>query len=356
MLSPFDPAIPPGRQGFRLPAEWEPHAATWLAWPHKEASWPGRLERIPPLFVEMVRQLAPGEHVHLNLNDAAMETEVRERLQAAGVAATDYTLHQIPTNDAWARDHGPMFLVRDHGGRREQVILDWGYNAWGGKYPPFDLDDVVPTRVAQELGLPVVAPGIIMEGGSLDGDGRGTLLTSESCLLHPNRNPQLDRQAIETYLGDYLGARKVLWLGEGIEGDDTDGHIDDLTRFVAPNTVVTVVEDDPADANFQPLRANLLRLQHMSDADGYPLRIYQLPMPAPLEYDGQRVPASYANFYIGNEVVLLPTFACPADARARAILEVLFPTRRVLGIDCRDLIWGLGAFHCVTQQQPALIP
>ncbi|MHB8735608.1 MAG: agmatine deiminase family protein [Terriglobales bacterium] len=356
MPAPFDPSTPPGRQGFRLPAEWEPHAATWLAWPHKEASWPGRLDRIPPLFVEMVRHLAPGEHVHLNLNDDAMETEVRARLQAAAIPATAYTLHRIPTNDAWARDHGPMFLVRDQGGRREQVILDWGYNAWGGKYPPFDLDDVVPTRVAQELGLPVVSPGIVMEGGSLDGDGRGTLLTSESCLLNPNRNPHLNRQAIETCLGDYLGARKVLWLGEGIEGDDTDGHVDDLTRFIAPNTVVTVVEDNPADANFAPLQDNLRRLQHMTDADGFPLRIYQLPMPTRVEYDGQRVPASYANFYIGNEVVLLPTYGCPADARARSILEVLFPTRRVLGMDCRDLIWGLGAFHCFTQQPPALLP
>jgi agmatine deiminase len=262
--------------------------------------------------------------------------------------------HHIPTNDAWCRDHGPIFIQRDRDGGREQAIVDWGFNAWGGKYPPFDLDDIVPTRIGAELGLRVFAPGIVMEGGSLDVNGRGTLLTTESCLLNPNRNPGLDRREIERYLVDYLGVRRILWLGDGIEGDDTDGHVDDLTRFTDPRTVVTVVEDDPADSNYAPLRDNLERLRSMRDQDGEPFRIVTLPMPRPLEHEGQRLPASYANFYVANGVVLLPTYDPARDETARLTLQELFPTRRVVGIDCTDLVWGLGAIHCVTQQWPAV--
>jgi agmatine deiminase len=234
------------------------------------------------------------------------------------------------------------------------MILDWGYNAWGDKYPPYDLDDVIPSRIGADLGIPVLSPGIVLEGGSIDVNGAGTLLTTESCLLHPNRNPHLDRSEIESMLRRYLGVTQVLWLGEGIEGDDTDGHVDDLARFVDARTVVTAVEVDPADSNYAPLQDNLERLGKMTDQDGKPLRIIPLPMPRPLWHEGQRLPASYANFYIGNGVVLMPAYDSERDEIARGILQDLFPTRRVVPIESTDLAWGLGACHCVTQQWPAL--
>ena len=336
-----------------MPAEWAPHRGTWLSWPHKEASWPGKFAPVPEVFARMIGELVPHEEVHINVAGPDMEAEVRAVLARAGVPPARVTCHNIPTNDAWCRDHGPIFLQRERGGTVEQAIVDWGFNAWGGKYPPFDLDDVVPTRIGAELGLPVFAPGIVMEGGSLDVNGVGTLLTTESCLLNPNRNPHLDRAAIEQYLRDYLGVRHILWLGDGIEGDDTDGHVDDLSRFADPHTIVTVVEDDPGDPNHEPLRENLARLRSMRDQDGAPFRVITLPMPRPLQHEGQRLPASYANFYIANGVVLLPTYDPDRDEIARATLQELFPTRRVVGIDCTDLVWGLGAFHCVSQQWPA---
>ena len=336
-----------------MPAEWEPHRGTWLSWPHKEASWPGKFTPVPAVFARMIGELVAHEEVHINVGGADMESDVRDVLARAGVPRARVFFHHIPTNDAWCRDHGPIFIQRDRDGR-EQAIVDWGFNAWGGKYPPFDLDDVVPTRIGAELGLRVFAPGIVMEGGSLDVNGRGTLLTTESCLLNPNRNPRLDRREIERYLEDYLGVRQILWLGDGIVGDDTDGHVDDLTRFTDPRTVVTVVEDDPADPNYAPLRDNLERLRSMRDQDGEPFRIVTLPMPRPLEHEGQRLPASYANFYIANGVVLLPTYDPERDESARLTLQELFPGRRVVGIDCTDLVWGLGAFHCVSQQWPAV--
>ena len=335
-----------------MPAEWEPHRGTWLSWPHKEASWPGKFAPIPAVFARMIGELVVHEEVHINVAGRDMESDVRDVLSRARVPADRVFFHHIPTNDAWCRDHGPIFIQRDRDGHREQAIVDWGFNAWGGKYPPFDLDDVVPRRVGAELGLRVFEPGIVMEGGSLDVNGRGTLLTTESCLLNPNRNPRLGRDEIERYLRDYLGVRRILWLGDGIVGDDTDGHVDDLTRFIDPETVVTVVEDDPADPNYAPLRDNLERLRSMRDQDGEPFRIVTLPMPRPLEHEGQRLPASYANFYIANGVVLLPTYDPERDEAARVTLQDLFPTRRVVGIDCTDLVWGLGAFHCVSQQWP----
>ena len=334
-----------------MPAEWAPHRATWLSWPHKEASWPGKFEPVPGIFAEMVRWLVPGEEVHINVRDAAMEQEVRALLAGRAVPLGNVVFHHHPTNDAWCRDHGPIFVHRPD---RSEVILDWGYNAWGNKYPPYDLDDTVPTRIGEELGIPVISPGMILEGGSIDVNGRGTLLTTEACLLNPNRNPSLSREQIEAQLRHYLGVRHILWLGDGIEGDDTDGHIDDLTRFVGPRTVVTVVEENRADPNYQPLQENLERLRTMTDQDGAPLEVVTLPMPRPLYYEDQRLPASYANFYIGNQVVLLPAFDPPHDAEAGAILQRLFPDREVVAIDCTDLVWGLGAFHCVTQQWPAL--
>jgi agmatine deiminase len=298
----------------------------------------------------MVEELSTGEDVNVNVLDEADEARVAAVLAGSTIARRERVhLRRIPTNEPWCRDHGPIFVVRDD----EVAVVDWGYNAWGGKYPPFDRDDAVPQRVAALLGMRAFRPGIVMEGGSLDVNGRGTLLTTESCLLNPNRNPTLDRAAIERHLGEFLGIRHVVWLGDGIAGDDTDGHVDDITRFVAADTIVTVVEDDPADENHRPLQENLARLRAARDQDGKPFTILTLPMPRPVEREGQRLPASYANFYIGNAVVLVPTFADPNDARALDVLARCFPQRRIVGIDSRDLVWGLGAFHCATQQQPS---
>ncbi len=336
-----------------MPAEWAPHRGTWLSWPHRESSWPGNFAPVPRVIAEMVRHLAPGEEVHINVADQAMEDGARRVLREAAVAEDNVFFHHFPTNDAWCRDHGPIFVQRAApNGGRESLITDWGYNAWGGKYPPFDLDEQIPRQVAERFGIPRVEPGMILEGGSIDVNGLGTLLTTEACLLNPNRNPELTREEIEARLRDYLGVTKILWLGDGIVGDDTDGHIDDITRFTDERTIVTCIEDDPRDENYAPLRQNLDRLEAMTDQDGQPFRIVTIPMPRAVVYDGQRLPASYANFYIGNEVVLLPAYDPERDEIARATLQELFPTRRVVPIDCTELVWGLGAFHCLTQQWP----
>ena len=342
----------PASLGFRMPAEWEPHAATWLSWPHKEASWPGYFEPIPAIWVAMTRALVPHERVNILVNDATMRRAVGDQLRAAGVPLDRITVHEIRTDDAWARDHGPTFVTRSAGGRTELAAVDWIYNAWGGKYPPWDNDNAVPQQIATQIGIRRFEPGIVLEGGSIDVNGRGTLLTTEACLLNPNRNPELAREQIEQYLRDYLGVRHILWLGDGIVGDDTDGHIDDLARFVDPLTVVTVLETDPHDENYDRLQANYARLRTMTDQDGRPLRIVTLPMPAPVYCEDQRLPASYANFYIANGVVLVPVFDDPNDAPALEILQGLFPSRRVVGIEAREMVWGLGACHCVTQQEP----
>jgi agmatine deiminase len=339
----------PALLGFRMPAEWEPHAATWLAWPHKEDTWPGNFAPIPAVWVQIVRALTPSERVNILVNNTAAAAGVRELLHAAEVPDRNVSLYEIPTDDAWMRDHGPIFITR----RAELAAVKWRYNAWGGKYPPWHLDDAVAEKVCASLGVPVFRPGIVMEGGSIDVNGQGTLLTTETCLLNPNRNPHLGREQIEQYLCDYLGVRHVLWLGQGIVGDDTDGHIDDLTRFVDPTTVVTVMETDSRDENFEVLQANYQRLLGMTDQNGRPLHVITLPMPRPISYRGQRLPASYANFYIANGVVLVPTFNDPNDAAALQTVQDLFPHRRVVGIHATEMVWGLGAIHCATQQQPA---
>ena len=348
--------------GFRMPAEWEPHEATWLAWPHNPETWPGRLKFIPPIWIQMIKPLHVHEKVHVCVNDEAMEKEVGAILKRHDIGQNVF-IHRIPTNDAWARDHGPIFVKRDDVGARSSrpgggtpplQILDFIFNSWGQKYGPWDLDDVVPQRVAEYLKMPCIQPGIVLEGGSIDVNGKGTLLTTEQCLLNKNRNPHLTKNEIEQYLTDYLGVTNILWLGDGIVGDDTDGHIDDIARFVNSTTVVTVAEEDPADENYKPLQDNLKRLQSMKDQDGKPLNIVTIPMPGPVIYQDQRLPASYANFYIGNGVVLVPTYKHPNDQRALEILKGLFPKRRIVGIDAVELVWGLGAFHCVTQQQPKI--
>jgi agmatine deiminase len=337
-----------------MPAEWEPHAGTWFTWPRPEGiSFPGKYDTVPPVYAELISHLAAVENVHINVWHAEMEAWVRGLLKKNGTPLERVSFHHFPAYEPWCRDHGPIFVVREKNGRRERAVVDWGYNAWGGKYPPFDLDDAVPQHVAKLRGLPLFSPGIVMEGGSLEVNGSGTLLTTEACLLNPNRNPELTKDQIEQYLCDYLGVTNVLWLGDGIVGDDTDGHIDDLTRFVNPNTVVTVVEEDPSDDNYQPLEENLQRLRTLRDQDNQLLRVVELPMPRLLEHEGQRLPASYANFYIANELVLVPTYRDPNDGRAVEILQNEFPDRRVIGVDSMELIWGLGSFHCISQQEPA---
>jgi agmatine deiminase len=337
-----------------MPAEWEPHAGTWFSWPRPEGiSFPDKYDTVPPVYAELIRELVAVEEVYINVWDADMESTVRALLAEHDVPLARVHFHHFPAYEPWCRDHGPIFLVRERDGRRERAIVDWGYNAWGGKYPPFDLDDAVPQHIAKVRGLPLFSPGIVMEGGALDVNGLGTLLTTKSCLLNPNRNPQLSAGDIERYLRDFLGVRQVVWLGDGIEGDDTDGHVDDLSRFVSPTTIVTVVEPDPADPNHAPLRENLELLRAARDPQGRPFRIVELPMPRRLEHSGRRLPASYANFYVANELVLVPTYCDPRDSEAIGILEREFPGRRVVGIDSTELIWGLGSFHCISQQEPA---
>jgi agmatine deiminase len=340
----------PAALGYRMPAEWEPHAATWLSWPRREGiSFPDSFDRVLPALRAMVEALIESEQVCINVCNGAHEAEARAVLN--GLRMERVTFYRIPTNEPWCRDHGPIFLTRNADPRL--AIVDWDYNAWGGKYPPCDLDEVVPTRAAQFLHAPVFYPRMILEGGSIEVNGAGALLTTESCLLNPNRNPSLGRAEIEQRLRDYFGVREILWLAEGIDGDDTDGHIDDLARFVSENTVVTVVEENRDDENYRPLQQNLARLRQMKVEQGE-VEIVTLPMPKKIVREGQRLPASYANFYIANSCVLLPTFADPNDETVLSALRKLFPDRRVIGIDCRELIWGLGTFHCLTQQQPAV--
>ncbi len=333
-----------------MPAEWEPHEATWLSWPHRDGiSFPGSYQRVMPTFAKMAAALAESEIVRINVKNAEQEDYIRTLLKAAPPERIEF--HHIPTNEPWCRDHGPVFLRRKQ--KPALAIVDFGYNAWGWKYPPCDDDDDVPTQVGKNLGIEVFDCGdFILEGGSIDVNGEGALLTTESCLLNPNRNPDLTREDIEGKLRDWLGVKKIVWLGDGIEGDDTDGHVDDLTRFVAPNTVVTVVEEDEQDANYDALHTNLERLKEVTLRKDEPLEIREIPMPSKIVRDGQRLPASYANFYIANTVVLLPVFGERNDAWAESVLKELFPKRKVVPIDCRELIWGLGAFHCLTQQQP----
>ena len=344
----------PSDQGFRMPAEWEPHAGTWFSWPRPDGiSFPDKYDSVPPVYATLIRHLVAVEDVNINVWDAAMEETVRKILTVHEVPLDRVFIHHFPAYEPWCRDHGPIFLVREHQGRRERAVVDWGYNAWGNKYPPFDLDDAVPQHVAKLRALPLFTPNIVMEGGSLDVNGRGTLLTTESCLLNPNRNPALDQNQIAQVLRNYLGVRHIIWLGDGIAGDDTDGHVDDLARFISPNTIATVVEEDIDDVNYAALQDNWHRLRLARDQDGHLFRIVKLPMPGRVEYQGQRLPASYANFYIANKIVLVPTFRHANDATALETLQAEFPNRKVIGVDSTELIWGLGSFHCISQQEPA---
>lgn len=341
----------PKQLGYYFPAEFASHRATWLSWPHKEDSWPGKIHAIYPYYAQFVKELTLSEQVCINVSDENMRRFATGHLQSAGVDLERVRFYFHPTNDAWCRDHGPAFLVNPHA-TLKKIIVDWNYNAWGNKYPPYDLDDVVPTRVAKELGLPVYYPGIVMEGGSVDFNGAGTLITSESCLLNPNRNPDLNRIQIEEYLYNYYGVDQVLWVKDGILGDDTDGHVDDTVRFVNEDTIIVVVEEDKNDENYLLLQKNLGDLKRMRLLNGRQMNIVELPMPDELFYEGQRLPASYANFYICNTSVIVPTFRGRKDQKALDIICGCFPDRKVIGIDSTEIIWGLGSFHCLSQQEP----
>jgi len=344
----------PRELGYYFPAEFAPHDATWLSWPHKEASWPGRIQTIYPAYSRFVKELAASEPVFINVNDEAMKAFALRCLTEAGADLARITFCLHPTNDAWCRDHGPAFLINPSAREHKKVVVDWNYNAWGGKYPPFDLDDVIPTCVSRHYDIPVYYPGIVMEGGSVEFNGRGTVLTSTACLLNPNRNPHLSQAQIENYLIEYYGVEHVLWVDEGIVGDDTDGHIDDTVRFVNADTVLTVIEEDRNDENYELLQGNLRQLKKMRLQDGKALNIIELPMPDAVVFEDQRLPASYANFYIANTVVAVPTFRCDKDDKALDIIQSCFPDRRIIGIDSTDIIWGLGSFHCLSQQEPAV--
>ena len=332
-----------------MPAEWEPHAATWLAWPHAETTWPGCLAEAEREFEALVRALARSERVELLAQSAAHGEKLRARLGELARSGA-VRLHVIPTDDVWMRDIAPTF-VRD--GAAGLLALDWTFNAWGGKYAPWDRDDAVAARVATLAGVARERIALVTEGGALEVDGQGTLLATEPTLLDEKRNPGASKEAIEKQLGELLGVRCVIWLGDGIEGDDTDGHIDDLARFTATGPVVCAREPDPRDPNHAPLEECRARLAAARDARGRPLQVIDLPMPPAVRAEnGDRLPASYANFYVANRAVLVPTFGAPSDVGALETLRPLFPGREVIGVPSRSLVRGLGAVHCLTQQQP----
>jgi agmatine deiminase len=348
-----------------MPAEWETHSATWLAWPHNAADWPGRFHPIPWVYCDIVRHLSRVEDVHLLVEDAVAEQRVRSMLARTGAELARVHFHQWPTNRVWLRDSGPIFITKASPHESPVAITNWRFNAWA-KYDDWQLDDQLPLKAAELLRLPnwtpqfpldaaALAQRVVLEGGSIDVNGKGTLITTEECLLSEvqQRNAGFSREDLERVFHDYLGVDQVLWMNRGVAGDDTHGHVDDITRFVGPVTIVTVTEPNPADENHLPLAENLERLRAARDLDGRPFTIVELPMPSPVVFQGQRLPASYANFYIANGLVLVPTFNDANDRKALNLLADLFPGRQVVGIHCGDLIWGLGTLHCMTQQQPA---
>lgn len=348
-----------GRYRFRMPAEWEPHEATWMGWPHNLTDWPGKFAPIPWVYSEIVRHIAPGEIVRIIVSGKPHEDRARGILKRVGVDLSRVEFFRFPTDRGWTRDFGPIFVKRDLP-RPEAAIARFGFTGWA-RYPNWHKDCQVPQRAAKALRLRLLdglvkGRRFVLEGGSIDVNGRGTLLTTEECLLDPAtqvRNPGFSRKEIAAVFRRYLGVTNVLWLGKGIAGDDTHGHVDDLCRFVGPGTVVLCYEKNPADPNYAPLRENWERIKDLRLEDGEKLEVVPLPLPAPVYLDGQRLPASYANFYISNAAVLVPTFNDPNDFIALGVLRDLFPDRPVVGIHAVDLVWGLGTLHCLTQQQPA---
>lgn len=350
----------PRSLGYRMPGEWEPHAGTWIAWPHRSDDWPERFGAIPFAFAEMVRLLAPHESVRVVVGSEAKETRARSLLEAVGVDPARVQFHRWPTDRSWIRDSGPIFVRRTGTPEGPAAIgaVDWGFNGWA-KYDDWHRDDRIPSRVARALGVPAWRPRVgerrvVLEGGAIDTNGAGTLLATEECLLSDvrARNPGIDRPGIEAVLSDFLGIDRVVWLGRGIVGDDTHGHVDDVARFVGERTIVAAKEPNPDDPNHPILEENLRRLREATTPDGQPFEVVELPMPGPIAYSGQRVPASYLNFYLANGCALVPTFNDPNDRVALGILERLLPGRTVVGLHSGDLIWGLGSIHCLTQQEP----
>jgi agmatine deiminase len=351
LRSPTGEKPSPGLAGFRRPAEWEPQEAIWLSWPHRRATWPRHFRPIPAKFAEIVAYISRFEKVRINLAQP-LQARARALIDRAKADLRQVAFYDHPTNDTWCRDHGPIFIKHDRTG--EVALTDWKFNAWGGKYSPCDLDDAIPARMADALGLRRFAIDMVLEGGSIEVNGEGLLLTTEACLLNPNRNPQLSRAQIEQNLRTYLGMQQILWLGQGIVGDDTDGHIDDLSRFFSADGIVTIVERNPREKNHRALRDNLERLHALRTPAGRKFRIVELPMPLPCVCDGQQMPASYANFLILNGAVLMPAFRQPKrDATAAEVLASCFPGREIIPVDCLELVWGRGTLHCISQQQPA---
>ena len=349
----------PRQLGFRMPAEWAPHEATWLAWPHEKTDWPGKFAPIPWLYGEIVRRLARVERVRILAENRDEEQSARRVLKKCGADLSAVEFFHAKTNRSWTRDFGPIFVKNDRG---QVGLTNWQFNGWA-KYDDWRHDDAVNAKLIPKLKLPAWEPThcgrrVVLEGGSIDVNGHGTLMTTEECLLSPvqARNPGFTREDLAQVFCEYLGATHVLWPKNGIAGDDTHGHVDDLARFVNPSTIVAVIEEDRAEANYEPLQENFARLREMKDQDGQPLRVETLPMPEPVYFAGQRLPASYANLYIANRVVLMPTFNDPKDRIALNTLARLFPDREVVGIACTDLVLGLGTLHCMTQQQPAAGP
>ena len=346
-----DHALNPGKLGYRLPAEWEPHTATWLAWPHNSNTWPTQLAKVENFFVEMISLLSQHQTVRVMVTDELMEH--RARLMTRRSAVGNVVFHRIRTNDAWCRDYGAIFVRRDddENAYPSVVATDWGFNSWGNKYPPFDADNAVARQMAQVLGVPCISGGIVLEGGAIDSNGQGTLMTTRSCLLHDNRNPGIDQQAIESRLAEMFGVEHVIWLDGWIAGDDTDGHVDQLARFVAPNEVVVSIEDDPRYPNYAASQHLWQQLGDARTASGDKLVLHKLPGPAPLQWEGQYLPASYANFYFSNQLVLAPKFGHQRDQQAFEVLSSVVD-RPVVQLDCQDAVFGLGSIHCLTQQQP----
>lgn len=341
--------VPLAEAGFFMPAEWERHAATWISFPHNDYSFGGALDTVRSSFLEAVYWISRDEDVHINVNDHAMECALRSMLTDRGIDERVY-VHHFPTDDVWCRDYGAIFLKNKS--TQKVISTEWAFNAWGNKYP-CEHDRRIARNMSEVHGVPIYSSTLVLEGGSIETDGDGVLITTESCLLNTNRNPSLTQDDIECILKETFGFRKILWLAEGITGDDTDGHVDDMTRFVDPITIVTVREDDPRDSNFVPLQKNYERLQSFTDINGDPYTLVLLPMPEALYHDNDRLPASYANFYIANSAVLVPTFGCAQDEAALEILSSCFSNRTVIGIDARDIVIGRGSFHCMTQQVPA---
>lgn len=340
--------------GYSMPAEWAPHRATWLSWPHNRETWPSQLERVRSVWVEMIQALAPNEQVCLLVNDEQTRRDVETRLKNARVAIENVSIFQIPTVDVWMRDYGPTFVTRD---RQESPLAfnDWIFNGWGKKYEAYEEDDWIANEIASILRISSFEHKMVLEGGSIEVNGSGTCLTTEQCLLNKNRNPHMSRGEIERFLKGSLGVRNLIWLGEGIVGDDTDGHIDDIARFVNSITAVCVVETNPMDENYALLQENYERLQSARDQNGDKLSIVPLPSPSPIYFQGRRLPASYANFYIANEIVLVPVFDDPNDSKALGVLQDLFSDRKIIGLRCTEVVAGLGAIHCVTQQEPSIV-